>query len=81
MNYRKYKGLHVLLPLLALLLFPAFKEAGGAADEVFERILQKLERYRQTQQPEKIYLHTDREMYAAGDTVWFKAYIVHAASK
>lgn len=24
---------------------------------------------------EKVYLHTDREVYAAGDTLWFKAYV------
>ncbi len=24
---------------------------------------------------EKVYLHTDREVYAAGDTIWFKAYV------
>jgi hypothetical protein len=27
---------------------------------------------------EKTYLHTDRDVYAAGDTLWFKAYLVNA---
>ncbi|MBW4891902.1 carboxypeptidase regulatory-like domain-containing protein [Mucilaginibacter sp. HMF5004] len=27
---------------------------------------------------EKIYLHTDRELYTQGDTIWYKAYLVNA---
>src|SRR4051812_8060919 len=27
---------------------------------------------------EKAYLHTDRDLYARGDTLWFKAYLVNA---
>lgn len=27
---------------------------------------------------EKLYLHTDRDMYAENDTIWFKAYLVNA---
>lgn len=27
---------------------------------------------------EKVYLHTDRDVYAQGDTLWFKAYLVNA---
>ncbi|MBW4891903.1 hypothetical protein KXQ82_19420 [Mucilaginibacter sp. HMF5004] len=27
---------------------------------------------------EKVYLHTDRDLYTQGDTVWFKAYLVNA---
>lgn len=29
---------------------------------------------------EKIYLHTDREVYANGDDIWFKAYLVNGQS-
>lgn len=29
---------------------------------------------------EKVYLHTDREFYAGGDDIWFKAYLVNAQS-
>jgi len=29
---------------------------------------------------EKVYLHTDREYYASGDDLWFKAYLVNATS-
>jgi hypothetical protein len=29
---------------------------------------------------EKVYVHTDREYYASGDDLWFKAYLVNATS-
>jgi hypothetical protein len=29
---------------------------------------------------EKVYLHTDRNFYAAGDNIWFKAYLVNGQS-
>ncbi|MBO7168533.1 MAG: hypothetical protein J6V43_00420 [Rikenellaceae bacterium] len=29
---------------------------------------------------EKVYLHTDREVYAAGDTLWFKAYVTEGVT-
>ncbi len=29
--------------------------------------------------PEKVYLHTDREVYCVGDTIWFKGYLGNAA--
>ena len=27
---------------------------------------------------EKLYAHTDREVYAAGDRIWFRVYGIHA---
>ena len=36
--------------------------------------------YTQLLSPEKIYLHTDREVYCVGDTVWFRAYLDNAAA-
>ena len=35
--------------------------------------------YAQLLSPEKVYLHTDREVYCVGDTIWFKAYLENAA--
>ena len=30
--------------------------------------------------PEKVYLHTDREVYNLGDTIWFKGYLQNASA-
>ena len=29
--------------------------------------------------PEKVYIHTDRDVYGIGDTIWFKGYIVNSS--
>ena len=31
--------------------------------------------------PEKLYLHTDREVYNIGDTIWFRGYLKNASSQ
>ncbi|MDF2158977.1 TonB-dependent receptor plug domain-containing protein [Algoriphagus sp. CAU 1675] len=41
----------------------------------FERIIAAFERYISEMPQEKVYLHLDRPFYAAGETIWFKAYL------
>lgn len=36
--------------------------------------------YSQLLSPEKLYLHTDREVYCVGDTIWFKGYLKNASA-
>lgn len=40
-------------------------------------VIQKFSEYYSYGIPEKAYLQTDREYYAAGDTVWFKVYLTN----
>ena len=44
-----------------------------SVDEFFERTSQQCMIY----PSEKVYLHTDRSSFVAGDTVWMRAYVVH----
>lgn len=60
-----------LLILLAAILSPAFVHAQGP--------LERFNDYTQLLAPEKIYLHTDREVYCVGDTIWFRAYLDNAS--
>lgn len=41
--------------------------------------LERFNAYTQLLSPEKLYLHTDREVYCVGDTIWFRAYLDNAA--
>ncbi len=60
--------------LILLILFFAISATGTFAqnntDELFSA-------YSRLLSPEKIYLHTDRDFYCAGDTLWFKAYLLN----
>lgn len=44
-----------------------------------ERLVDKLLEQIQSYPQEKIYLQTDKPYYSAGDTIWFKAYMLHAS--
>lgn len=44
-----------------------------------QTLQQSFETYAQQTAQEKVYLHTDRSAYLAGETMWFKAYLVEAA--
>lgn len=65
-----------LLAAFCLLPLPAQNESDSDFSvQAVQLLNQQLNAYPQ----EKVYLHTDKPYYAAGDTIWFKAYLVHAA--
>lgn len=59
----------------ALVLFIS----SGMSPEVLRGILQKLKVYHEQHTQEKLYVHFDKPFYAAGDSIWFKAYLVEAS--
>ncbi|AMJ64331.1 TonB-dependent receptor plug domain-containing protein [Hymenobacter sp. PAMC 26628] len=54
----------------------ALRPAGTAPDEVVRRLVQGVQLFYAEVRPEKAYLHLDQDAYAAGETVWFGAYVV-----
>jgi len=67
--------------LFSLLLMLAASVSAKAQDESFSRlpVTERFLSFSQLLSPEKLYLHTDREVYCAGDTVWFKGYLRNAS--
>ena len=61
---------------IVLLLITAFQLVD---DDFTQRIAGKLLKYRTIYPQEKAYLHLDKPYYTAGDTLWFKSYLVEAA--
>ena len=63
------------------LIFPvAFIPFSYATEpSVLETILKKLNQYHAERPQEKLYLHLDKPFYAAGENIWFKAYLVEAS--
>ena len=59
-----------LTGLLLLLALQALAQQGEDRFAGYARLLS----------PEKAYLHTDREVYCVGDTIWFKGYLGNAAA-
>ena len=52
----------------------AFQEHPPFEEEISDRFYNLFQKYPK----EKLYLHTDKDIYIAGDTVWFRSYMVNA---
>ncbi len=63
----------ILVSLLVLVVSFQFD-----TDIRIEKILHQLELFRLTRTQQKVYLHTDKNTYIAGENIWVKAYVVNA---
>ncbi|MFD0940949.1 TonB-dependent receptor plug domain-containing protein [Pedobacter boryungensis] len=52
----------------------------GNAQDPTTKIVESLQKYTTERPQEKVYLHFDKPYYAAGDTIWFKAYTITAVN-
>lgn len=62
-----------------LLILSFFISFSFTDTSVLEMLLIKLKQYHAERPQEKFYLHLDKPFYAAGENIWFKAYLVEAS--
>ena len=76
MGLRKYlRGSALLIGAIVLIfIFQGVTPRNG-----LQEILSKLLKYNLHTPGEKIYLHLDRPVYAAGENIWFAAYLINTA--
>lgn len=65
--------------ILAALSFVAF-ETIPQENPLLKSIIDKLLIYNTNEGPEKTYVHTDKDFYTNGETIWFKTYLVDGIS-
>ncbi|MDQ3534148.1 MAG: hypothetical protein M3421_00810 [Bacteroidota bacterium] len=73
----KYRYSSSIIIFLTLILF-AFK---GHNEELAQLLKNKFEKYIEVKNPDKIFIHTDRDVFYKGETIWFKAYITNSATR
>jgi hypothetical protein len=66
--------------LLGMFLSVAIPMLSRAQDEVFKGIQQRFETFSNNSAQEKIYVHTDKNFYVAGEIIWFKLYYLDGAT-
>jgi hypothetical protein len=66
---------HIRYCKLLLILIFLNIHFGSSLHAQFLQVLSDLELLNSVKTNEQIYLHNDREVYAPGDTIWFKAYL------
>lgn len=76
---KKYR-IALISGLLLFFGLSAFIWKDDPIKSLMNTIEQKLQTYRVNYHPEKIYVQLDKPQYVAGETVWFKAYLVDAAT-
>lgn len=68
-----------LRSLLYIWVLSVVSANSWAQDKAFENVEQQFKKFSDNSVQEKIYLHTDKNFYLAGEIVWFKAYYVDGA--
>src|SRR5690554_767515 len=66
------KKFAIALPLIFLSL-----QIWAQENPQSDNITTKLEAYVSRSAPEKTFLHTDKDLYTHGETIWFKAYLIN----
>ena len=67
-----------LIKLIPLCIFLGVLISSSTPDKLKEELFTRLQEYQQNHPEEKIFIHTNKYAYAAGDTVWFKVYLRNA---
>src|SRR4051812_36477335 len=65
---------------LCFLLFLFLSTSLFSQDQVLQKIQTGFLNYSENDLQEKLFIHTDRSAYIAGETIWFKVYCVNAAN-
>lgn len=55
-------------------------EEPAAIPDTIQRVVQRFRTLNSQYPQEKVYLHHDKSFYAAGDDIWFRAYLVNATT-
>jgi TonB-dependent SusC/RagA subfamily outer membrane receptor len=70
------RSLKLLLASIFLLATFSFAFISPPADDVLTKVISKLIAYHANRPQEKVFIHLDKPLYAAGEDLWFKSYLV-----
>jgi len=73
-----YRFRWVILCLSAFVAVAVSAGFGPPEDSFLQQVAAQLRKFYEARYPEKSYLHLDKPVYALGETMWFKAYVVDA---
>ena len=71
---RKYTRLKWIIPACVIGILSAL--AFVPSDDLPERVMKALQEFMKRNPQEKVYMQLDKDYYASGETIWFKAYVM-----
>lgn len=63
-----------------LIVLPILAAFGVAEDDFPTRLIERLHAFNTSYPKEKVYVHTDKPYYTAGETIWLKGYLFNGPS-
>ena len=69
----------ILIVVVPLLFCVSLINYSDTDDPRIEKIIRQFNTFRVNYKQQKIYLHTDKDTYMAGETMWIKAYLIDAS--
>lgn len=71
---------HIQIPAFVLLAMVHLFSTTTNAQDAFTAIPERFKQYNKSSQREKLFVHTDKSFYLAGELLWFKIYNVNAVN-
>lgn len=75
-----FSAFHRVIVLLFLLSSGILFAFSRSDDPFISQLMERFLSYNQQRPTEKVYLHTDRDTYLAGETIWMKGYLFNGSS-
>jgi hypothetical protein len=79
-GFKTMKRNDYILKCVLLLCLPMLVFTGSSFGQVLTDVQESFKRYTQSNLQEKVYVHTDKNFYLAGEILWFKIYNVDGDS-
>jgi TonB-dependent SusC/RagA subfamily outer membrane receptor len=70
----------LLVMLIPLIIFVSLRNSADADDPRIQKIIHQLSMFMDRCTQQKVYIHTDKDSYLAGETIWMKAYLIRTTS-
>jgi hypothetical protein len=77
----RFSSIPTLLATGSGLLLTALLALRPLNDGLIDQLIEKIRTYHQTYPYEKAYLHTDRDTYLSGETIWMKSYLFYGETQ
>ncbi|MBO7562433.1 MAG: hypothetical protein J6T04_06080 [Bacteroidales bacterium] len=77
----RYINIHFYILLFSATFFLSVcKSSAQDSLSIPKSLEERYDAFARILSPEKVYLHSDKDVYAIGDTIWFKGYVANASA-
>ena len=75
----RHNRIYIILLFFAIAFLAPCKSAAQDSLNIPKSLEDRYDAFARILSPEKVYLHSDKDVYAIGDTIWFKGYVMNSS--